>query len=791
MNRAIITASLVLLVSAGMAAAERPQIANVHPDFPMDLQGNAAPHIITGEGFEPNATEVWTWSPKNDDETVKAAAEKLGEATAPLPAEPPKGASKIAPLDVEKQVIVAHLNGCVVWVKTKEGFSKPYLFNVAKPFWLSEAKVQQGALMHAYGFGLRPAHAGPVRYEPKPPCQVVMKNKDRTVFAKVIREGRSTTWIADSRLVYFELPFDIPVGSYTLYFHNGRGGELGWRKAGEVEITPLVKLEENIIDARKHGAVGDGLADDTGALKKAIAAAGAGGVVFLPPGTYRTRETVVLPAGVSLRGAGRDQSILEGFDFDPSQKPCALVRMGSDTGLDSLALEGAVSTGVAAGAMVRIEGEAKGQAARNVRILSCRIRPLEEEPATRRTWYLQAINIDSVRNFTLNNNELYGSLWFWRGERMEIIRNKWHDCTHQIVVSIHGWAIDSLLDSNIFSDTPGRVCFYPMRHCYIRFNEVHQAFRGTWTNAEEIFLVHGTYEKEKKFTSFATGGGEATITDANQRWQDNLLKNLTVMIISGRGFGQYRFVTANTADTITVDRPWNVAPDATSEYCVGMLYTENAFYGNLNNSPLRMSLWMDVVANVVDMQRDVNAKGIDVWGTDSSTTAPAEPNKPRDTNDFLPAYYNMIVNSWMDGSMIHMLSGSNASNAHVGPPMFGNYVVRNKIRQPHEAHTGFDHNPRATGGVIVGGRLRSAKKDQPSPRVGAAYTIVASNYLSSTPLGLLITDVVRKTFVLGNEFQDVAQPLLDFGSQTFIKGNTIYSLDKDGEHVKPLAEEGK
>jgi hypothetical protein len=58
-------------------------------------------------------------------------------------------------------------------------------------------------------------------------------------------------------------------------------------------------------------ATGDGQADDSPAIQAAInhAAASGGGTVFLPPGTYRVANVELQP-GVTLAGAGRDQTIL-------------------------------------------------------------------------------------------------------------------------------------------------------------------------------------------------------------------------------------------------------------------------------------------------------------------------------------------------------------------------------------------------------------------------------------------------------------------------------------------------
>jgi parallel beta-helix repeat protein len=58
-------------------------------------------------------------------------------------------------------------------------------------------------------------------------------------------------------------------------------------------------------DVTRYGAKGDGLADDAAAITAAARALPPpGGVLYLPPGHYSVRSTIVLRSGVSLRGAG-------------------------------------------------------------------------------------------------------------------------------------------------------------------------------------------------------------------------------------------------------------------------------------------------------------------------------------------------------------------------------------------------------------------------------------------------------------------------------------------------------
>src|SRR6266487_4672459 len=54
--------------------------------------------------------------------------------------------------------------------------------------------------------------------------------------------------------------------------------------------------------AYSGGADPTGSADSTAAFAAALAAAPAGGVVWVPPGTYKITSTLTIPVGVWLRG---------------------------------------------------------------------------------------------------------------------------------------------------------------------------------------------------------------------------------------------------------------------------------------------------------------------------------------------------------------------------------------------------------------------------------------------------------------------------------------------------------
>ncbi|MHC4403706.1 MAG: hypothetical protein ACYTG0_28955 [Planctomycetota bacterium] len=68
------TVIALTLASLLSGAADPPEIAQVFPDF-ADARGFT--HVITGESFDPAATEVWFWSPPSDEQTIRAAMAQL------------------------------------------------------------------------------------------------------------------------------------------------------------------------------------------------------------------------------------------------------------------------------------------------------------------------------------------------------------------------------------------------------------------------------------------------------------------------------------------------------------------------------------------------------------------------------------------------------------------------------------------------------------------------------------------------------------------------------------------
>jgi hypothetical protein len=103
--------------------------------------------------------------------------------------------------------------------------------------------------------------------------------------------------------------------------------------------------------------------------------------------------------------------------------------------------------------------------------------------------------------------------------------------------------------------------------------------------------------------------------------------------------------------------------------------------------------------------------------------------------------------------------------------------------------TGFELTPQIDGGLWIGNR---SGRDMTRPRTGQvalSHNIVAGNVVSHTPRGISVSDAARKTFLLGNEFEAVQTPVLDWGQATIWRDNKVRVLDEQGQRMMPLHEQ--
>lgn len=114
----------------------------------------------------------------------------------------------------------------------------------------------------------------------------------------VVVDERGEPWVP----VWWPSGGDLPpTDGDAVHDGDAAGGQVGGTFPDNLTVPGVVTA---INAQRDHGAAGDGVADDTAELQAAISAAAAGGLVYIPEGTYRITSALSVPYGVQILGAG-------------------------------------------------------------------------------------------------------------------------------------------------------------------------------------------------------------------------------------------------------------------------------------------------------------------------------------------------------------------------------------------------------------------------------------------------------------------------------------------------------
>jgi hypothetical protein len=145
------------------------------------------------------------------------------------------------------------------------------------------------------------------------------------------------------------------------------GRTANWTQAGVAGGIPFYAVFANVKSA-PYNAVGNGVADDTTAIRNALNACPEGQAVYLPAGTYKISSDLQTDKGIVIRGAGMGQTFLTGasikfarsssvgsFDNSMGTGVIANITAGATSGSNTLTVSD--SSYMQVGAYVVIGGE--------------------------------------------------------------------------------------------------------------------------------------------------------------------------------------------------------------------------------------------------------------------------------------------------------------------------------------------------------------------------------------------------------------------------------------------------
>ncbi len=400
----------------------------------------------------------------------------------------------------------------------------------------------------------------------------------------------------------YAVPAGTPPGDYALYLHNGYGGPAGWVKFSTFIEAPLATVTVRAADPwptdiYKLTEMAGTNDDARFAAALALVKANGGGRIYVPAGNYTLTQRLVLPRRTVLVGDGPAKTIIK-WSVNPPASDAhyaaldALVhgaRLYSGLAflhtfaLENLKLE---SSNTFTGKLVMRNGVTEPGWIRNTHLVV----PTPSFSGGRPTaLYMQdaANTIIEDSLFDSPNHCIYalrhvtyirisGSTFQFRGMNISFNGAGHNHVVYDNLFEVHGTHEENgwLRDTGSVPN-PGFffAAFHSQRYCRDLLLANNRSANKMTKCTPRFFVGYCTDGTTGGYTGPITSASGTTLTvpspigtyTAVAARPVNWL-GAVVQILGGRGAGQWRQVVSAPAGgtTITVDRPWDIAPDATS-----------------------------------------------------------------------------------------------------------------------------------------------------------------------------------------------------------------------------------
>lgn len=611
--------------------------------------------------------------------------------------------------------------------------------------------------------------------------RVFGRNLEAAASARLVAAGRSFPLArreGESYAARFAVPADVPTGDYELRLDGEDNAAAGARPAPRVRVATPPPWPDAVYDVRAAGAVGDGERDDTGAFRDALGRArtGGGGVVYVPRGNYRVSGKLAIPPRTVLRGAGRDVAGI----FSPKDAPefDALLAGDRDFAVEDLSLASQTARRLVAcpdqPSSYRLPHggapPAPGLAAANVRLQRLRLQHLHfahrlnRGDSRREEIEGPATVVMSGRDLTIADCEIVSPgmpIAIHGAERLRVAdnilhtgRNGWYGLWATREVVFEGNTVEG-------GDLEASLGGFQQGSCRIYFarNRIGPAYG----NEREALAFDAPYAPRWMGRAARVQGATLATVDEHgepRRWKPHELQGEACLIAWGRGLGQYIPIADNSEDTITLDHPWAVPPDASSLIVVRVNRTEIVVTGNhFLDASVAVQLYAQSYGVIIDgntAERTGGSYGLawDFWW------------RARDTRRYSTCMFNQwLHNRFSDGFVYQQgpwLAGfvgvaADPANGNVDPPaatILGNVIRNNTV----------------TNGITIGARLAKAKTGRLAPN-RAGYlgrdTVIEGNRIADAPLGIEVDQQFVDTVVRHNTVERCTVPFRDAGRNTW------------------------
>lgn len=676
----------------------------------------------------------------------------------------------------------------MLWAADNDGFSRPVFVNQTETWWVGPNAAQAGQSIAVYGRNLSQTGAE---------------------WTKGVSSGTAPTWVwiqpdaggplqqmtvlnTNPYRVEFQLPSTLAAGSYTVWVHNGRGGDYGWgtplkftvRSAAENGTQwsgPTYTSSNNASIAAM--LTNSASADDGALLQAVLTLAGksttGNATVVLPAGTFMIANPLNIPSNVRLIGQGMDQTILKAI---PSANFSTMGLIYSSTGnlasnnilLQDLTLNngynalGATDAAYTGGIkdLLRMFGPTDVNFTR-VRFDTKSNEAFEIYKGTR-------ITVDSCDFRTANGA-------FFNQCNQVVVKNSTFRLTNlapQAIYSVGTTSI-SIIGNNCASESvadQSRTAQWGLR---LYVNQQGGRYQYLAKNITSNLGLPTTVANNVGEQILWEGGGPRYIGSPTTVSSTTLSFASTTsgidfgngryyaVVVQGTGVGQTRRIVSQAANgsgmTLTLESAFGVAVDQTSVIQLLTLAEKSVVYSNNLNGlvenvtrdtyigPAGIMLFGGTSNMIIDNNTLANIRlGITIWSlTSPRTTSP---------NQYESSDYNLVTNNTILGArygmMIEVAGGADAVSSVNGRDRstLANNTFRNNLVQS-SLESAFD--------VAFIGNTMNTVPDQTIEGL-----VVEHNSFIGTPVGIDLTNSTR------NDYRglNTASPILE---NSLIYKNTI------------------
>lgn len=430
-------------------------------------------------------------------------------------------------------------------------------------------------------------------------------------------------------------------------------------------LSQGVAASQVFFNVSDYGAAGDGVKDDSDAVQQAIdAASSAGGGVVLLPATrskYRIAKKIVLKSNITLSGGkgvvlfldnayvsieGQRSIIIEDLKFSGKERknPCIRTYASQNPTDADLIIRNNYFEGCSFG--IYSAHWIKNVTVDNNRFSDCGY-----------GLYLHTVDSWKISNNTFDK-PIVRPIEIHNGHNNLVTGNTINGDKKQTIIGI-------LFATNASLPTDG-----PSNNM-VTNNVVRHI-------AEEGIMMEETVANAYVAGGTVTSATSRSLTMTGAGWKSEKLNNREVLLVAGKGAGQWRKIASATADTITVDRDWTVSPDATTVFTAVKAMKGNLIAGNMVEDTGRMGieLYGPSVDNVIEGNivryggTDKGYSGIALVGTSGQGG-----NKTARH----PAVGNLVTNNAITGAE---LAGVQVYQVNYMPPDFtnlNNSIIGNRI----------------------------------------------------------------------------------------------------------------